>query len=112
MQPYVAFLQQFGDRSRRRAVGEEGVEIAQIAEAHHGIAPELAVVADEKDLARIGDDAFRSPHLPVIEIEQRAVGIDAADADDAEIGLELAEEIDGGLADDAAVAAAHDPDRK
>src|SRR5262245_66448490 len=107
MEAEIALLQQLADGRGWRAVGEEGVEVPQIAETDHGVTAELAVVADQEHLAGIGDDAFRSAHFAVIEIEQRAVGVDAGDADDAEVGLELAEEVDGGLADDAAVAAAH-----
>ena len=66
------------------------------------------MVGDEEDLAGIGHDAFGGPDFPVIEIQQRAVGIDPADADDAEVDLELAEEVDDGLADHPAIPAAHD----
>src|SRR5262249_11767444 len=94
MQAHVVLLQEIADLGRGCAVGEEGIEIAQIAEAHHGAAAELAVVGDEEDLARVRHDALRCPDLAMIEIQQRSVGIDAADADDAEIDLELAEEVD------------------
>ena len=40
-------------------------------------------------------------------VEQRAVLVDAADADDPEVDLELTDQVQRGLADDAAVARAH-----
>src|SRR5215469_10207004 len=66
------------------------------------------MVRDEEDLARVRHDAFRGADLAVIEIEQRAIAVDTADADDAEVDLELAEEVDDGLTDHAAIPAADD----
>src|SRR5215469_14812375 len=66
------------------------------------------MVRDEEDLARIRHDAFRGSDLAVIEIQQRTIAVDTADADDAEVDLELAEEVDDRLADHATVPAADD----
>ena len=70
--------------------------------------PNLVWSATRKTWRALADDRLRDAHLVIVEIEQRAVGIDAADADDAEIDAELADQVDRRLADDAAVAAAHD----
>jgi hypothetical protein len=78
-----AMLAELGDdRGRRPAVGENGVDILQAAEAHHGAAAELGVVGDQEDLPRVGDDAARRADFPVVE-SRRTIRIDAADADDA-----------------------------
>ena len=73
----------------------------------HRRAVELAVVGGQPDLARVLDDGVRHLHLAVVEVAQRAVGLDARDADQADVDLELADEVDRRLADDAAVARAH-----
>ncbi len=51
------------------------------------------------------DDRLGDAHFLIIEVEQGAVLVDTADADQGEIDLELADEIGGGLAHHAAVAA-------
>ena len=71
------------------------------------VAAELGVVGGEEDLARVGDDRLRDAHLLVVEVEQGAVEVDAADPDHAEVDPELADQVDRRLADDAAVARAH-----
>ena len=53
--------------------------------------------------SRIFDDALRRPDLPVIIIEQSPVRVDAGHGDDAEIELELVDEVLRRLADDAEV---------
>ncbi len=65
--------------------------------------PQSATSQTARDCSMIACATFTSR----IEIAQGAVGLDAGNADDADIDLELADEIDGRLADDAAVAAAH-----
>ncbi len=55
------------------------------------------------DLARVRDDGLRDPHLAVIVVEKRTVLVDRRGADDGDIHLELADEIDRRLADHAAV---------
>src|SRR3546814_13003033 len=79
-----------------------------MGEADHGIAAELGVVGGEEHAAGILDDGLRRAHLAVVEVQQGAVVVDAGDAYDAEVDLELLDGVDAGLADDAAVAAAHD----
>ena len=74
---------------------------------HHGRADELAVVGGQPDLARLLQDGARHAHLAVVEVAQRAVGLDARDADQRDVHLELAHERHRGLADDGAVARPH-----
>lgn len=81
------------------------MDLADRGQPHHGVAAELGVVGHQEHLARIVDDRPRHPHLAVVVVEQRPVPVDAADADDADIDLELADEIERRLADDAAVLA-------
>lgn len=98
-------VQQAGDGGRRCAIGEDAVDQGDGAQAYHGITAELAGVDGEKDLAGIVDDGLGNPHFLVIEVEQAAVVVDAADADDRVVDLELLDEVHGSLADDTAVAA-------
>ena len=78
-----------------------------MADADRRRALELGGVGDEDDVPCIGDDRLRDLDLAKVEIEQGAVMIDRRGADDGIIDLELLDEIDGGLADNAAVRAAH-----
>ncbi len=55
----------------------------------------------------MGQDGLRRPHLLVIVIEQRPVGVDAADADHRHVDPELAERVAGKLAQHRPVAVAH-----
>ena len=64
-------------------------------------------VGDQHDLAGILDDRLRHPHLAIVEVEQRPVLVDRRGADHRVVDLELADEIDRRLADDAAVGAPH-----
>ena len=58
-------------------------------------------------MAGIADDRPRRHHLAIVEIEKRAVIVDRRDADHRPIDLELRDELDRALADDAAVGLAH-----
>ena len=75
-------VQQAGDGGRGRAVGEDAVDQGDRAQAHHGVAPELAGVDGEQDLPRVVDDGLGDADFLVIEVEQAAVVVDAADADE------------------------------
>lgn len=92
---------------RRGLIGEKSGDFGDVSKAHHGVSSKLGVVGDKKDLAGIVDDGPGGPHLTVVEIEEGAVYVDAADADDAEIHPELLNEVYGGLPDNPAVAMAH-----
>jgi hypothetical protein len=54
------------------------------------------------------DDRPGDFHLAVVEVAQAAVVLDPRDADQADVDLELADEVDRRLADDAPVARADD----
>src|SRR3546814_12968496 len=68
-----------------------------MGEAHHGVAAELGMIGGEEHPARVLDDRLGGAHLAVVEVEQRAVVVDARDADDAEVDLELLDGVDAGL---------------
>jgi hypothetical protein len=78
-----------------------------VGELHHRGPIELAVVGGEPNLARLLDDRARHLHLAVVEVAQRAVGLDARDADQPDVDAKLLDELHRRLADDAAVARAH-----
>src|SRR6218665_665253 len=89
---HLGVPQQRGKRLGRRGVGEQAVDLAERGQLHHGRAVELAVVGGQPDLARVLDDGLRHLHLAVVEVAQRAVGLDARDADERDVHLELADE--------------------
>lgn len=101
----LVLAEQAVDCRGRHRVGKHAVNQGDRAQAYHGIAAELAGVDGQKHLARIADDGLGNPYFLVIEVEQAAVFIDATDADQGEIDLELLDKIHRCLADDAAVAA-------
>src|SRR5262245_21754478 len=107
-QIYLAILADAPHGRDVAAVSDESVDLAEMADAH-GCGPlELGGIRDEDHLPGIGDDCLRHLHLAEIEIEQRAVMVDGRGADDGVVDLELLDEINSGLADNAAVGAAHD----
>ena len=65
------------------------------------------MVGRQPHLPAGADDGLRHLHLAHVEVAQRAVGLDAGDADHADVDTELADEFHRGLADDASVARAH-----
>ena len=90
-------------------VGKQGVDFRQMPQTHHGIAPELGVVGHQQHIPGVFNNRLGNPHFPIVKIEQGAIVIDSGNADNAVIHLELADEVDGRLADNAAVAGADHP---
>src|SRR5690606_3118915 len=106
--PYfnLGFAKTFHHFWRRCAIGEEGIDLLKASQTDQGIAPELGMIGNQIDGSGILDDRLGDPHFPVVEVEQRAIGIYTADADDPDVHLELPNQIDGGLTDNSAVATA------
>ncbi len=88
---------------RDRFVGEQMGQLAEMAAAHRRGAAEFAVIGDQQGCAAVRCDSLPGFDLAGIEVQQAAVGIDAADTENAEVGLEFRKERDGGIADDVAV---------
>ena len=59
------------------------------------------------ELTRVLHDRLRDLNLAIVEIEQRAILVDGRGADHGVVDLELADEVDGRLANDAAIGCAH-----
>ena len=57
------------DRLGRLLVGDEDVDLAQMADAHRRRAREFHRVRNQDDVARIGDDGLRGAHFAIVEIE-------------------------------------------
>ncbi len=87
--------------------GEQPPDLIERGQLHHGRAVELAVVGGQPHLAGLFDDGLRHLHLAVVKVAQRAIGLDARDADERDVHLELADEVHRRLAHDAPVARAH-----
>src|SRR5690606_1949817 len=100
---HIAFKTDRADVVERAAVGDEGMDLREMADPH-GCGPfELGRIGNQDDVTRIGDDRLGHLHLAIVEVEQRPVLVDGRRPDDRVIHLELADEIDGRLTDDAAV---------
>src|SRR3989344_117453 len=99
-----SILQQGREGLRRLRVGEQAVDLRQCGQLHHGWAVELAEVAPQPDLSCVFDDGLRHLHFAVVEVAQGAIGLDARDAYERNVHLELADEVHRRFADDAPVA--------
>ena len=105
---HLGGAEDFGHRLRHGDVGEELVDLRDMAQADNSAATELGVIGHEPDFAGLLDDGLGDAHFTVVIVEQRAVFVDAGDADDADVDAKLLHEVDRGLANDAAVAVAHE----
>ena len=74
---------------------------------HHGRAVEFGAVCGQPHLARVLNDGFGHFHFAVVKVAHGAVSLDAADADQANVHLELANEIHRGFTHNAAVHTTH-----
>jgi len=87
MQRDLGLAQPLGQRARRRAVGEQGVDLLDAAEAHHGVAAELGVVGGQKNPPRVLEDRLGDADLAVVEVEQGAtIGGTVRDGDGERVG--------------------------
>ena len=84
-------------------VGKEGVNLTDVAEPDHCTALEFALVGNQKDLAGVFDNGLGYSNFMIVKIKQRPIRVDAGNADDAEINLELADKIDCCFAGNAAI---------
>src|SRR5690554_6798640 len=107
MQANLMGLHQVQDILGWLAVGEQGVELGNIALAHHRVALKLGVIGNQIDLTGVANDRLGNACFLIVELQQRTILIDTADPDDAEVHLELVDKVDGCLTDDATVARAH-----
>lgn len=80
-QPDLVLGQQLLQRRHRRLVGDQAIDQGDRPESDHGVTPELAGVRRQQHFARIGDDRLGDPHFLIIEVQQTAVFVDTADAD-------------------------------
>src|SRR6185436_13609628 len=76
---------------------------AKMTAAHSSVAPELADVRDQQGDSAVSNDGLTGLELVRVKIEQRAILIDAADAENSEIRLEPGKKPHCGVADDIAV---------
>ncbi|VTR68901.1 hypothetical protein DESC_720279 [Desulfosarcina cetonica] len=88
------------------AIGEQFVDFGDIAQSDHGVTAELGVVGGQENLAGVVDDGPGGTNLAIVEVQEGPIQVNPADADNAVVHLELADEIDGRLADDPLVAVA------
>ena len=76
---------------------------AKMAAAHRSVAAELADVRDQQSDPALGNDGLTCLKLIRVKIEQGAVSIYAADAENSEIRLETGKKPYCGIADDVTV---------
>ena len=94
------FVQQLTDFYGRLLIRKHMIGLGNVTETDHGISSELGVVGSKKDLVGVGDDCLSDSDFAVIEVEEGTIIVNTADSNDAEVHLELIDEVDGGLADD------------
>ena len=107
LHPNPRRFQQFGKWRGRVSVGEEAVDLRQLGDFDHRGAVEFADVGGQPDRAGLRNDGLCDLHFAQVEVAQRAVGLNAGRADQRNVDLELAYEIDRRFADDGEVARAH-----
>src|SRR6218665_460301 len=89
---YIAFRTDRPDSLDRTMVGNEGVDLRQMADTHRGRTFELRGIRNENDMPGVGHDGLRHLHLTEVEVQKRTVLIDRRHADNRKIDLELRSE--------------------
>jgi hypothetical protein len=99
----VGLVTDLPDRLAAAAISYKGINLRKMADPDRSGAFELRGVGNEDNVARICHDRLGYLHFAKIKIQQRAVVIDRRCADYREINLELLDEVDRSLPDDAPV---------
>lgn len=90
----------------RRGVGVDGIYHADAAHIDHRVTAKFRVIDNQHNVARVLNNGALGANFVVIELQQRAVAIDAAYPQNAEIKAELGDKIERRFANDPAIAAA------
>lgn len=90
----------------RRGVGVDGIYHADAAHIDHRVTAKFRVIDNQHNVARVLNNGAFGANFVVIELQQRAVAIDAAYPQNAEIKAELGDKIERRFANDPAIAAA------
>lgn len=90
----------------RRGVGVDGIYHADAAHIDHRVTAKFRVIDNQHNVARVLNNGAFGANFVVIELQQRAVAIDAAYLQNAEIKAELGDKIERRFANDPAIAAA------
>ncbi len=64
------------------------------------------MVNDQHHVAGVFNNRPLGAHFVVVELQQRAIAVDTADAENAEIKAKLGDKVQGGLTDNTAIPAA------
>ncbi|STJ21677.1 CP4-6 prophage; partial regulator of insertion element IS911A [Escherichia coli] len=89
----------------RRGVGVDGIYHADAAHIDHRVTAKFRVIDNQHNVARVLNNGAFGANFVVIELQQRAVAIDAAYPQNAEIKAELGDKIERRFANDPAIAA-------
>lgn len=89
-----------------RGVGVDGIDHADAAHIDHRITAKFRVIDNQHNVARVLNNSAFGANFVVIELQQRAVAIDAADPQNPEIKAELGDKIERCFAYDPTIAAA------
>ena len=77
---------------RQRLVREEMMAIIEVPAAHRGVAAEFAGIGDKQGGPAVGENGLSRLNFAGMKIEQRSILVDAADAEDSDVGLEAGKE--------------------
>ncbi len=94
-------------RRGRLCISEQSVNVRDMAQANHGIAPEFTVISDGECSAGIAHHYLGNAYFVVVKIQQIAIHVNATDTGNSKIHTELTNKIPGSFANDAAIAVAH-----
>ncbi|STD99715.1 transposase ORF A, IS3 family [Escherichia coli] len=89
----------------RLGVGVDGIYHADAAHIDHRVTAKFRVIDNQHNVARVLNNGAFGANFVVIELQQRAVAIDAAYPQNAEIKAELGDKIERRFANDPAIAA-------
>src|SRR5690349_4670184 len=103
MQSELMSRQQLADGLGRGQIREQRGDLSDRSHTYHRAAAELRMVGHQEYLTGISQDCLRCAHLLVVVVQERAVRIDSADANDSVVDPELADHVARRLTDDAAI---------
>ncbi len=89
----------------RRGVGVDGIYHADTAHIDHRVTAKFRVIDNQHNVARVLNNGAFGANFVVIELQQRAVAIDATNPQNAEIKAELGDKIERRFAYDPTIAA-------
>lgn len=90
---------------RRQGIGVDRIDHTNAAHVYHRVTAKFRVIHHQHHVARIFDNRALGAYLMLVKFQQRAVAINTANTENAEIETELGDKVLRRFANNAAVAA-------